>query len=75
MKDVEDAARALGLQLHTLNAINEREIHAAFAALGKLRPAALLVGSIAGASNSPRWLPTTPFRQSMKRASTPRPAA
>jgi putative ABC transport system substrate-binding protein len=45
MKDVEDAARALGRQTHTLNAINEREIHAAFAAFGKLRPGALLVGS------------------------------
>jgi putative ABC transport system substrate-binding protein len=45
MKDIEDAARALGLQMHTLNAINEQDIHAAFAALGKLRPGALLVGS------------------------------
>ena len=45
MKDVEDAARALGLQMHTLNAINEKDIHAAFVALGKLRPGALLVGS------------------------------
>jgi putative tryptophan/tyrosine transport system substrate-binding protein len=45
MKDIEDAARALGVQMHTLNAINEQDIHAAFAALGKLRPGALLVGS------------------------------
>jgi ABC-type uncharacterized transport system substrate-binding protein len=44
MKDTEDAARALGVQTHTLNAANEQEIHAAFAALAKLRPGALLVG-------------------------------
>ena len=45
MKDVDDAARALGLQMHILNAINEQDIHVAFAALGKLRPGALQVGS------------------------------
>ena len=43
MKDTEDAARALGVQTHTLNAANE-QVHAAFAALAKLRPGALLVG-------------------------------
>jgi putative ABC transport system substrate-binding protein len=45
MKDIEDAARALGLQAHILNATNEQDIHAAFTALGKLRPGALLVGA------------------------------
>ena len=45
MKNIEDAARALGLQAHILNATNEQDIHAAFTALGKLRPGALLVGA------------------------------
>jgi putative tryptophan/tyrosine transport system substrate-binding protein len=44
-KDVREAARALGLDLHALNASNEREIDAAFASLLQLRAGALLAGS------------------------------
>jgi len=44
-KDVSAAARALGFELHVLNASSEREIDAAFATLIQLRPGALLTGS------------------------------
>jgi putative ABC transport system substrate-binding protein len=43
-KEVEAAARALGLQIRILNAINSREIDAAFAALVRERADALFVG-------------------------------
>jgi putative tryptophan/tyrosine transport system substrate-binding protein len=44
-KDMEEAARALGLQIHILNASTEAEINAAFATLPQLRLDALLVGA------------------------------
>jgi len=44
-KDVSAAARALGFQLHVLNASSEREIDAAFATLIQLRAGALITGS------------------------------
>jgi putative tryptophan/tyrosine transport system substrate-binding protein len=43
-KEVEAAARALGLQIQILNATNSREIDAAFAALVRERADALFVG-------------------------------
>jgi putative tryptophan/tyrosine transport system substrate-binding protein len=42
-KDVQDAARLLGLHLHVLNASTESQIDAAFAALAELRATALIV--------------------------------
>ena len=45
VKDVEAAARAMGLQTRVLNAGNSREINAAFATFVRERPDALLVGS------------------------------
>ena len=45
VKDVEAAARAMGLQIRVLNAGNSREINAAFATFVRERPDALLVGS------------------------------
>jgi ABC-type uncharacterized transport system substrate-binding protein len=45
VRDVEAAARAMGLQIRVLNASNNREIDVAFATLGRERPDALLVGS------------------------------
>jgi putative ABC transport system substrate-binding protein len=42
-KDVQAAARSLGLQLHVLNASTESQIDAAFAALVELRATALIV--------------------------------
>jgi putative ABC transport system substrate-binding protein len=42
-KDVQDAARSLGLHLHILNASTESQIDAAFGALIELRATALIV--------------------------------
>jgi putative ABC transport system substrate-binding protein len=44
-KDMEEAAHALGLQIHVLKATTEAEINAAFATLSQLRLDALLVGA------------------------------
>jgi putative ABC transport system substrate-binding protein len=44
LRDVEPAARALGLQLQILNASTNREIDAAFATISRERPDALFVG-------------------------------
>jgi putative ABC transport system substrate-binding protein len=41
--EAEEAARALGLQVHVVNASNERELEAAFASLVQLQVGALLV--------------------------------
>jgi putative ABC transport system substrate-binding protein len=43
-RDVQDAARALGLQIQVLRADTEREIEAAFETVAQRRMAALLVG-------------------------------
>src|SRR5262245_23674060 len=45
LRDVEAAARAIGLQVQVLNATTSREINAAFENVGRDRPDALLVGS------------------------------
>ena len=45
LRDVEPAARAMGLQIQVLNADTSREIDAAFATLGRERPDALFVGA------------------------------
>ena len=44
MRDVEAAARAIGLQIQVLNASTSREIDAAFATFVRERPDALFVG-------------------------------
>jgi putative tryptophan/tyrosine transport system substrate-binding protein len=44
VRDVETAARAMGLQIQVLNASNRREIDAAFTSLARDRPDALFVG-------------------------------
>jgi putative tryptophan/tyrosine transport system substrate-binding protein len=43
LRDVQEAARAIGLQIHVLNATTIREIDAAFATLARERPDALFV--------------------------------
>jgi len=43
LRDVQQAARAMGLQIHVLNASSSRKIDAAFAALARERPDALFV--------------------------------
>ena len=45
IRDVEAAARTIGLQIQVLNASTSREIDAAFATLVRKRPDALLVGT------------------------------
>ena len=45
LRDVEAAARAMGLQIQVLNAGTSREIDAAFATFVRERPDALFVGS------------------------------
>ena len=45
VRDVEAAARAIGLQIQVLNASTSREIDAAFATLVRERPDALFVGN------------------------------
>jgi putative tryptophan/tyrosine transport system substrate-binding protein len=45
LRDVEPAARAIGLQIQVLNASTGREIDAAFATFVRERPDALLVGA------------------------------
>jgi putative tryptophan/tyrosine transport system substrate-binding protein len=44
-RDLEVAARTLGVQLHVLHASSEREIDTAFATLVKLRAGALVIGA------------------------------
>ena len=45
LRDVEAAARAMGLQIQVVHASTSREIDAAFAKLARERPDALFVGS------------------------------
>jgi putative tryptophan/tyrosine transport system substrate-binding protein len=45
LRDVEAAARALGLQVQVLNASTSREINAAFENVGRDRPDALFIGA------------------------------
>src|SRR5262249_10885191 len=44
-RDLDEASRALGLRIHIEGASNERDIDAAFAAFGRERAGALLVGA------------------------------
>jgi putative tryptophan/tyrosine transport system substrate-binding protein len=45
LRDVQEAARAIGLQIHVLNATTIGEIDAAFATLARERPDALFVAA------------------------------
>src|SRR5436190_17653851 len=45
LKDIEEAARALGQQIHILQASKAQDIHAAFKAVVQMRVQGLLVGS------------------------------
>jgi putative ABC transport system substrate-binding protein len=44
LKDVQEAARSIGQQIHVLHASNEQDIHAAFRDFVRMRVQALLVG-------------------------------
>ena len=64
MRDVEAAARAIGLQIQVLNASTIREIDAAFATLVRERPDALFVGPDAFFIS--RRVQIVPWRRAMR---------
>ena len=45
VKDVQDAARVVGRPVHVFYAATEHELEAAFAAIGQVKPAALMIAS------------------------------
>ena len=61
--DTQEAARALGLKIHVLNASTEAEISAAFATLPELKAGALLVGTGELFRRRPALIPTLAARQ------------
>jgi putative ABC transport system substrate-binding protein len=62
-KDVQEAARALGLKIHVLNASTEGELDAAFAMLPQIRAGALFVGTSTFFSRQPERLTALAARQ------------
>ena len=79
LRDVEAAARAMGLQIQVLNASTSREIDAAFATLVRERADALFVGADPffqqpASSNWPFWRRATRFLRHMRRVNLPKPA-
>jgi putative ABC transport system substrate-binding protein len=77
LRDVEAAARAIGLQIQVFNASTSREIDAAFANLVRERPDALFVGGDPF-FNSRRiqlafWRRATRFPPPMHSVTIPRP--
>ena len=76
-RDMQEAAHALGLQIHVLNASTEGEIDTAFAMLPQLRVGALLVGTGELFSRRREQLAALAARQGCRRsisiASTRRP--
>ena len=63
--DTQEAARALGLKIHVLNASTEAEISTAFATLPELKAEALLVGTGELFRRRPELIPTLAARQGM----------
>ena len=61
--DTHEAARALGLKIHVLNASTEAEISAAFATLPELKAGALLVGTGELFRRRPELIPMLAARQ------------
>jgi putative ABC transport system substrate-binding protein len=76
LKDVQEAARALGRQIHIVQASKTQDIHVAFKAFVQMGVQGLLVcgDPLVGANNSSRLQITTPFQRFMNCASTSRPA-
>jgi putative ABC transport system substrate-binding protein len=62
-REMQEAAQALGLQIHVLNASSEAEIGTALATLPELRPGALLVGTGDLFSRHPERIPALVARQ------------
>ena len=77
-RDVQAAARTLGVRLHVLHASSDGEIEAAFAALRGLQVGGLVIGSTnsstAGADNSPHSRSGNRFRRSTNTGSSQPPA-
>ena len=63
LPEVEEAARAIGLQTHVLNASTSGEIDAAFAALARERPDALFVATDAFFRSRPVQIATSAARE------------
>jgi putative tryptophan/tyrosine transport system substrate-binding protein len=78
LQDVQEAARAIGLQIHVLNASTSREIDGAFATLVRERSDALLVaGDGFFTSRRAQFVPlrrATEFRQHMQMLIMSQPA-
>ena len=78
LRDVEPAARAIGLQIQVLNANTSREIDAAFATIVRERPDALFVAgdpsSPAGVSNWSNWRRATRSPRHIRGATMPKSA-
>src|SRR5262245_42525408 len=72
LRDVEEAARAIGLQVQVLNLSTSREINAAFENVGRDRPDALFVGVntflMPGVSKWSSWRRSTGSLRSIRRA-------
>ena len=77
-KGVEAAARAVGQQLHIVEAGSEREIDAAFASLGKLGVRALVIANDGLFINRPEQLGALALRHAVpaifQTRELPRPA-
>jgi putative ABC transport system substrate-binding protein len=63
IRDMQDAARAVGLQIHVLNASAEGEITSAFARLAELHAGALIVGTGELFNSRPQQLAELAARQ------------
>ena len=78
LRDVEAAARAMGLQIQVLNASTSREIDAAFATLARERPDALFVGPdpffISRRVQLATWRRATRSPRHIRCANMPKPA-
>jgi len=64
-KDTQEAAQALGLQIHVLDASTKAEIDTAIATLPELRAGALLVGTGELFRRQPELIPTLAARRGM----------
>jgi putative tryptophan/tyrosine transport system substrate-binding protein len=62
-REMQEAAQALGLHIHVLNASTDAEIDTALATLPELRPGALLVGTGDLFSRQPERIPALTARQ------------
>ena len=64
-RDLQEAARTLGLQMYVLNARTEAEINTAFANFAKLRVGALFVGAGPGFAGRTEHLSTLAARHAL----------